>query len=53
MKKGHADPVQVGAFLTLLSAKGETGTEVAALVKVMLQHCVPVNIEVGFTFLKK
>lgn len=47
---GKADPLQVGAFLALLRAKGETATEVAALVKIMIKHCVQVDIEVPYIF---
>ena len=46
---GKADPIQIGAFLTLLRAKGETSTEVAALVRMMLSHCIDVDIQVGIT----
>ena len=35
---GEATPAQVAGFVTALRAKGETPTEVAALVDVMLEH---------------
>ena len=40
---GQADPVQMGAFLALLKAKGESAAEVTAFVKVMLQFCITVD----------
>lgn len=42
---GQADPVQTGAFLALLKAKGESATEVTAFVKVMLQYCITIDTE--------
>mmetsp|Transcript_20143 Transcript_20143/g.20239 ORF Transcript_20143/g.20239 Transcript_20143/m.20239 type:complete len:394 (+) Transcript_20143:56-1237(+) len=39
-----ADPVQVGALLVLLRAKGETPKEVAGMVRAMKAACKPVNI---------
>mmetsp|Transcript_18698 Transcript_18698/g.33145 ORF Transcript_18698/g.33145 Transcript_18698/m.33145 type:complete len:347 (+) Transcript_18698:2129-3169(+) len=41
---GNADPVQVGAFLSLLAAKGETPDEIAALAAVMRRSAVKVDI---------
>ena len=38
---GEATPVQVGAFLTLLHAKGETAEEVTGLARAMLDAAVP------------
>jgi anthranilate phosphoribosyltransferase len=44
---GKADSVQVGAFLALLRAKGETPIEIQALVRVMLRHCHSVTLPVS------
>ena len=38
---GQATPVQVGAFLTLLHAKGETAEEVTGLARAMVDAAVP------------
>ena len=38
---GAATPVQVGAFLTLLHAKGETAEEVTGLARAMVAAAVP------------
>ena len=38
---GEATPAQVGAFLTLLHAKGETADEVTGLARAMLDAAVP------------
>ena len=43
--RGKADPIQVGAFLTLLQAKSATAVEITALVRVMLSHCNSVERE--------
>jgi len=40
-----ADPVQAGAFLALLRAKGETPTEVAGMAQTMRKHLIPVKTE--------
>lgn len=42
---GEATPAQVAAFAIALRAKGETAQEVAGLVRVMLEHATPVQIE--------
>jgi anthranilate phosphoribosyltransferase len=41
---GEATPAQIGAFLTLLHAKGETVDEVAGLARAMLDAAVPVEL---------
>lgn len=41
---GTAAPSQIAGFLVALRAKGTTGAELAALVEVMLDHAVPVEI---------
>jgi anthranilate phosphoribosyltransferase len=38
--KGEATPVQMGAYLTALSLKGESITEITASAKAMRAHCV-------------
>lgn len=38
-----AEPAQIGAFLVLLRAKGETAEEVAGMAKAMRALCVPVE----------
>jgi anthranilate phosphoribosyltransferase len=38
-----AEPAQMGAFLALLRAKGETAEEVAGLARAMRELCVPVQ----------
>jgi anthranilate phosphoribosyltransferase len=42
---GDATPAQIGAFATLLRAKGETPSELAALVRTMLRFAEPVPID--------
>ena len=42
-----ADPAQIGAFLVLLRAKGETGAEVAGLARAMLASGVRVDAGAG------
>jgi len=42
---GEATPVQIAAFAVALRAKGETPAEHAGLVRAMLAHAVPVEIE--------
>lgn len=42
---GKADPIQTGALLTLLAAKGETCEEITSLVTVMVKYCLTVKIE--------
>ncbi|MEY2634641.1 MAG: anthranilate phosphoribosyltransferase [Actinomycetota bacterium] len=44
MMSGDASPSQISAFLTALRAKGETPTDVSALVDVMLEHAVPAPV---------
>ncbi len=39
--RGEATPAQVGAFLTLLHAKGETAEEVTGLARAMVDAAVP------------
>ncbi len=39
--RGDATPAQIGAFLTLLHAKGETAEEVTGLARAMLDAAVP------------
>lgn len=39
-----ADPVQVGALLLLLRAKGETGNEIAGMAAAMKDACAPVTL---------
>ncbi len=41
---GEATPAQIGAFLTLLHAKGETVDEVAGLARAMVAAAVPVDL---------
>ena len=43
---GEATPAQVGAFLTLLHAKGETADEVTGLARAMVDAAVPCPLEV-------
>jgi anthranilate phosphoribosyltransferase len=43
----EADAVQLGAILALLHAKGETVTEIAALVDVLKRHSIPVKSAPG------
>ena len=43
--RGEADAAQVGAFLALLAAKGETADEVAALAQVMRAHAIKVELD--------
>ncbi|HEY6471532.1 MAG TPA: hypothetical protein VIY26_01485, partial [Acidimicrobiales bacterium] len=38
---GEATPAQIGAFLTLLHAKGETAEEVTGLARAMVDAAVP------------
>jgi anthranilate phosphoribosyltransferase len=45
--EGAATPAQIGAFLTLLHAKGETIEEVTGLARAMLAASVPVVLEAG------
>jgi anthranilate phosphoribosyltransferase len=42
---GEATPAQLAAFAVLLRAKGETSTEVAALVATMLSRAAPISID--------
>ena len=42
---GDATPAQVGAFLALLHAKGETAEEVTGLARAMLEAAVPCPLE--------
>jgi anthranilate phosphoribosyltransferase len=44
---GDATPAQIGAFLTLLHAKGETVAEVTGLARAMVQACVPLELPDG------
>ena len=44
---GEATPAQVGAFLTLLHAKGETVAEVTGLARAMVQAAVPLELPHG------
>ncbi len=44
---GEATPAQVGAFLTLLHAKGETTEEVTGLARAMVEAAVPLALPVG------
>jgi anthranilate phosphoribosyltransferase len=44
---GDATPAQVGAFLSLLHAKGETAEEVTGLARAMLEAAVPCPLEAG------
>ncbi len=44
---GDATPAQVGAFLTLLHAKGETVEEVTGLARAMVAAAVPCPLDVG------
>jgi anthranilate phosphoribosyltransferase len=44
---GEATPAQIGAFLTLLHAKGETIEEVTGLARAMVDAAVPLPLEVG------
>jgi anthranilate phosphoribosyltransferase len=42
---GEATPVQIGAFLTLLHAKGEAIEEVTGLARAMLDAAVPLSLD--------
>ncbi len=42
---GDATPVQVGAFLVLLHAKGETADEVTGLARAMVDAAVPCPLD--------
>ena len=44
---GEATPAQIGAFLTLLHAKGETAEEVTGLARAMIAAAVPCPLEAG------
>ena len=44
---GDATPAQIGAFLTLLHAKGETVEEVTGLARAMVAAAVPCPLDVG------
>ncbi len=44
---GDATPAQIGAFLTLLHAKGETVEEVTGLARAMVEAAVPCPLDVG------
>jgi anthranilate phosphoribosyltransferase len=44
---GDATPAQIGAFLTLLHAKGETAEEVAGFARAMIEAAVPCPVEEG------
>ena len=44
---GEATPAQIGAFLTLLRAKGETTDEVTGLSRAMVEAAVPLTLPVG------
>ncbi len=44
---GDATPAQIGAFLTLLHAKGETAEEVTGLARAMVEAAVPCPLDVG------
>jgi anthranilate phosphoribosyltransferase len=44
---GEATPAQIGAFLTLLHAKGETAGEVTGLARAMVDAAVPCPLEAG------
>jgi anthranilate phosphoribosyltransferase len=44
---GEATPAQIGAFLTLLHAKGETTAEVTGLARAMVDAAVPLTLPVG------
>ena len=44
---GEATPAQIGAFLTLLHAKGETIDEVTGLARAMVEAAVPLDLPVG------
>lgn len=46
MMDGALSGAQVGAFLALLRAKGETAQELTGLVTSMREHCVPVRLDV-------
>ena len=45
--RGDATPAQIGAFLTLLHAKGETAEEVTGLARAMLDAAVPCPLGPG------
>ena len=44
---GEATPAQIGAFLTLLHAKGETAEEVTGLARAMVDAAVPCPLGLG------
>ncbi len=46
---GEATPAQIGAFLTLLHAKGETAEEVTGLARAMLDAAVPCPLDPAAT----
>ncbi len=45
--RGEATPAQIGAFLTLLHAKGETAAEVTGLARAMVDAAVPCPLDVA------
>ena len=47
MLAGEATPAQIGAFLTLLHAKGETVDEVTGLARAMVEAAVPLVLPDG------
>ena len=47
MLAGEAAPAQIGAFLTLLRAKGETVEEVTGLARAMVAAAVPLDLPDG------
>ena len=44
---GESTPAQIGAFMTLLAAKGETTAEVTGLARAMVAAAVPLTLDVG------
>ena len=44
MMSGDATPAQIAAFVVALRAKGETASDIAALVDVMLQHAIAAEV---------
>lgn len=44
MLKGHTNPSQVAAYLSLLRMKGEAAEEIAGSARALAKHCVPVRL---------
>lgn len=44
---GEVDPIRIAGFLVALRAKGETGLEIAGLVRAMMDHVAPITAPPG------